>query len=303
MVGPAVPAYTLHMTQSTGQGVFAAPPRTVGAALAARMMLGSARSQVGWLVLAIGSILFWGVIRHADISGFRFQAGHVVKTSGKFLSCTETGFSLSQGHWRPTIPILRYRFQYEILGRTFEGFSFAKAPCKGGRLRVEYLMGHPEVSRIAGMRRQIYSPWVLLLAAIPVGGLFLILTAAAEGRMRVQLLRDGLTAAGKLIDKTRTNMSSGNRQVYRMTVEFTAQGGATGRVTTRTASPEKLEDRAGAPLVYDPTDLRRAALVSSLPGTVAADGAGQPVASASRWYLVLPALTLLGNVWYVFRHF
>jgi len=50
----------------------------------------------------------------------------------------------------------------------------------------------------------------------------------------------------------------------------------TGRVTTRTNSPERLEDQLRELLLYDPQDLANAFLIDDLPGTVAIDEAGQP---------------------------
>ena len=62
-----------------------------------------------------------------------------------------------------------------------------------------------------------------LIAVIPAVGMVMALVAFAEGRVRLQLplLRDGLLATGRLIDKTRTNVRVNNRRVYRMTFEYT----------------------------------------------------------------------------------
>jgi hypothetical protein len=69
----------------------------------------------------------------------------------------------------------------------------------------------------------------------------MVLAAFANGRARLRLLRDGLLATGRLIEKTRTNVRVNDRRVYRMTFEYIAQSRATGRVTTRTNRPERLD--------------------------------------------------------------
>src|ERR1017187_6408878 len=62
----------LPMSESLGRGQFAAPPRTIGTPLAALMLLGSQKSQIGWLVLVLGSFMFWLFVWHADVSAWRF---------------------------------------------------------------------------------------------------------------------------------------------------------------------------------------------------------------------------------------
>jgi hypothetical protein len=288
------------MSDSSGSGPFAPPPRTITTSLAARVTLGSLRSQVGWLLLGFGSIFFWGFIWNIDFSGWRFTFEPVGHTSGRFLRCNDTRFVRGRGEEGRRIYETHY--QFELVGRIFQGSSFAIGGCTGGRLPIEYLRAHPEVSRIAGMRRRPFGPSTLLVDVIPAVGVFMVFTGFVQGRARLRLLRSGLPATGRLIDKIRTNMGTKRGSVYQMTFEYDAQNGAKGRATTRTSRPEELEDKAGVPLFYDPADLTRAVLLADLPGRIAAGEGGQPVASPSRAFLILPALTALGNLWYVYRH-
>ena len=250
------------------------------------MLLGSQKSQIGWLVLVLGSFMFWLFVWHADVSAWRFGAGRVERTWGQALGCNDTGFFEGRSESRRGVPIYENHYRYEVAGRPFQGSSFAKGQCVGGPVEVEYLRAQPEVSRIAGMRRRPFGPWMSLIAVIPAVGMVMALVAFAEGRVRLQLplLRDGLLATGRLIDKTRTNVRVNNRRVYRMTFEYTAQSGVTGRVTTRTNRPAQLEDNVGALLFYAPADPERAVLLAGLPGSIAADETGQPVARASRGF-------------------
>ncbi|MGA3043335.1 MAG: hypothetical protein ABSF54_21385 [Bryobacteraceae bacterium] len=288
------------MTESPGNRTFAPPPRTITTPLAARVTLGSLRSQVGWLVLGFGSIFFWGFIWNIDLSGWRFAFEPVEHTSGKFLNCNDTNFV--RGQRRRTRGIYENHYQFELVGRIFQGSSFSIGGCAAGPLRIEYLRAHPEVSRIAGMRRRPFGPSTLLVDVVPAVGLFMVFTGFVQGCARLRLLRDGLPATGRLIDKTRMNASTNRGNMYRLTFAYTSQKGATGRVTASTARPELFEDKEGALVFYHPADLKRAVLLASLPGRVDAGERGQPVASPSRAFLVLPALTLLGNLWYVYRH-
>ena|SRR5580700_123786 len=285
------------MTESAARQ-FAAPPRMTGTALAARILLGSVRSQLGWLILGFGSIFFWGFTWNIDFSGLRFALEPVGRTSGRFLYCNDTQFARGRGDqdWRR---IYEIHYQFELIGRTFKGSSFATGACAGGTLPIEYLRAHPEVSRIAGTRRRPFGPSTLLVDVVPAAGLFMVITGLVQGRARLRLLRDGLPATGRLIDKTRMTSGAKRGQMYRLTFEYTSQNGATGRVTASTGLPELFEDKEGALVFYEPANPRRAVLLASLPGSIAADALGQPAASPSRAFLILPALTILGNVWHI----
>ena len=82
------------MSASYGPLPFRAPPRIAGLPLAARMMLGSTKSQVGWLVLAFGSFMFWLFAWNADLSARLFKNGRTERTWGQVLGCRDTGFSV-----------------------------------------------------------------------------------------------------------------------------------------------------------------------------------------------------------------
>lgn len=278
------------------------PPRTINQALAARLLTGSTMSQIGWLLLGTGSIFFWSFVWHADISGWRFRPELVVETHGQALGCRATGYSEGGGRYRRGTPIYENFYRYEVAGQRFERSSFAKGRCLSGPVMVEYLRPQPGVSRIVGMRRQPFGAWATVVALLPATGLGMVLAGMLIGQGRLRLVRDGLLTTGKLIQTKRTNIQSNNRQVYRLTFEYQAQHGGTGQVTMSTNRPERFSGKEGQELFYDPANLKRAVLVASLPGTLAADEAHQPVARGSMIFLLLPGLTIVGNACYVYRH-
>ncbi len=120
-----------------------------------------------------------------------------------------------------------------------------------------------------------------------------------RGRNRVHVLRFGLPTAGKLIDKVSTNTSTMGRTVYRMTFEYGSQSGTAGRVTLRTNTPARLESSAREMVLYDPQDLTKAVVFADVPGKVDIDEHGELAAGSSAAFLILPALTILGNVLYM----
>ena len=286
--------YTPHMES------LAPPPGTIAPLLAVQAMLGGAGAQIGWLLLGFGSIFFWGIAWNADLSGWRFREDTVARTSGVTLECRQTGFSQGRSSRRQWVD--RNLYRYAVEGRQFQSESFAWERCVFGPVTVEYLRLDPAISRIAGMRRWPLNAWDAMPALLPAVGLGLVIAGLLKGRWRLRLLREGLPASGRLVEKVVTASSTRGRADYRMTFEFTAHNGLTGRASLRTNRPEQLEDGPATLVLYDPADLSRGLLFRSLPGNVVIDQQGQPARSGSRAFLFLPLVTVLGNAWYVYRH-
>ena len=281
----------------------APPPRTIQPGAAVRILFGSAAAQIGWLVLGFGSIFLWVFVFHADLSGWRFRPGAFAEIRGDALLCRDTHYSEGGTKYRRGTPVYENQYAYEVEGQRYEAASYAVGKCvAGGPVRVEYLLGRPEVSRIAGMRRDVCSPWTSLVALLPGAGLVIVLVSLAKGRTNLRLLRDGQPASARLVGKSPTGSRTNGRMVYQMTFEYTAMSGAAGRATTKTSRPEKFEAGATQTVLYDPADLSRAVLVASLPGRFGTDEAGQPQVTGTAAFILLPALTLLGNGWYAWHH-
>ena len=78
------------------------------------------------------------------------------------------------------------------------------APEVGEQVTIEYLPNTPSKSRIEGMRRDLWSPWILLLALFPAGCLIAVIFSVRTGLRRCRLLRLGMLTTGKLTDKRPT---------------------------------------------------------------------------------------------------
>ena len=195
------------------------------------------------------------------------------------------------------------RYRYSVAGREFTGASYAKGQCvSGGTVTVEYLLEQPAISRISGMRRRPLSPWAMLVAVLPAVGGILAIAGLVRGQRRVRLLREGWPAEGRLTGMAPTSMRVNNRVVYRMTFAYQAQNGAAGRAIARTHEPERFENGPRPLVLHDPADLENAQVLVSFPGAITIDEQGQPAARGSFAFLLVPALTILGNAWYAYRH-
>jgi len=209
--------------------------------LAARLLLGSALSQIGWLIVGFSSVFFWAFVWNADLSGWKFRPGETARVTGVALDCRQTRLSEGGSRNRRGTPIYETRYRYEVDGHPFAGSSFATGYCYDGNVRVEYLEARPEISRIVGTRRKPFGPYVVTVGVLPAIGLTLILAGIVSGLRQRRLLRDGLPAAARLKEKVPLNMTSQGRTVYRLIFEFTAQNGGNGRVTARSSRYERLE--------------------------------------------------------------
>jgi hypothetical protein len=280
-----------------------APPRTVDVLVAAQMLLGGGTSQVGWLILGFGSIFFWFFAWHGDLSGLRLRRGRVAEVAGAASGCKSTGYSVGGSDTRRGTPVYENRYRYSVGGEDFEGRSFDTGHCvSGGSVVIEYLIGQPGYSRIRGMRRDYLSPWALLAALLPGAGLIMVLLGVRNGRRRIRLLRIGVPAVARIVEKVPTGSRTMGKVDYRVTLDFMARDGSRRSALIKTNEPEKLGSGGAEYVLYDPDAPDCAVAVAALPGRLTLDHAGRVVAGPARRFLAMPAVTLLLNAWIIFRH-
>ena len=118
-------------------------------------------------------------------------------------------------------------YEYSVAGRTFSGTSYSTGDtvAKGDRVTIEYTPGAPQRSRIAGQRRSMFSPVVLLVLIFPAIGLGVVIGATRWGSRRARLLSDGVFTTGHLVAKRPTNTTVNNRRVFELSFEFSARDG------------------------------------------------------------------------------
>lgn len=291
------------MTGSNAAIQLAPPPRVLPDSMAVRMLIGSVRSQIGWLVIGFGSIFFWGFAWQGDYSGWRFNPHQARRTYGTVMFCRQTHMSEGGSKGRGGTPIYENRYSYSVSSQPFEGSSYAVGLCRAGAtVEVQYLQQEPGFSRIVGMRRQPLSPWAAMVALLPGTGVLMVLSGFLRGRTHLRLLREGLPATARLVSKNRTYAQTNGSSVYRLTFEYTPQSGGPRRTTIRDNRPSAFEGKGENLLLYDPADPGCAALLASMPGAIAAGARGQPATRASSAFLILPAIAVLGNVLYVCSH-
>ena len=265
----------------------AAPPRHVPLSLRILNFFNGA-AQLGWGVFGFGMIFLWAFGSNADFSFATFHPGG--RTTGRVVRTVET--SASENHSR----IQASHYQYSVAGSTFEGRSYATgaAPADGAEVAVEYDEGNPKRSRISGMRRAMFGPWVAFVAVFPLAGFVILFFATRSGIKRNHLLREGILTTGTFLRKEPTNMTVNKRRVWELTFEFKDRAGMRQEVSARTTDTHRLEDESAEPLLYDPNDPARAYLLDEVPSRPRFEGNGEMAGRtvAAGFALLLPLLVI-----------
>jgi len=269
------------------------PPRHVPLSL---FIANATGSKIAWLVLAFASVFFWFFAMRADLAFIAFRPPYQ-EAEASVIGSRKTGASENK------VSVYEVRYEYSADGKTFEGKSYnvGSAPDAGEHVTVEYLPGAPQSSRVAGMRRDLWSPWMLLITIFPAGALLVVYFTARNGLRRCRLLRDGFLTTAKCIEQRGTNMRVNNQQVYELVFGFTAIDGRECTTTIRTHQVDRLRDEEEEPLLYDLTDPSRAYLLDSMPSRPKLNEVGElegrPVAAV--FALLFPLFAAAVN-WLIF---
>jgi hypothetical protein len=195
--------------------------------------------------------------------------------------------------------VYSYKYSFRAEGADYEGVSYAtgRRHEPGEPVVVDYVEGNPALSRIRGMRRAEFGPWVLFVLIFPLVGFVFIVVSLRGGLKANRLLRHGKLAWGELVSKEPTNTRINNRTVYKLTFEFQPEEGGHAQAVARSHMPEKLQDEQRERLLYDPFRPDYAILLDSLPAAPAIDLTGnlQPRNSTfAALTLLLPGIPLAG---------
>ena len=274
---------------------FAPAPRRVPVSLALVNIFNGA-TQIGWFVFGFGMIFFWLFAGNADYSFITFR-GDLARTTGKVTDVRETGASENDS------TVMANHYEYSVAGHRLTGTAYTtgSAASPGEEVTVEYKPDNPARSRIPGMRTGHFGPFVFFVTLFPLIGGVIVYFATKSGFRRAHLLRNGVLATGKLVDKSPTNMTVNDRRVYELTFEFTSRDGRRCEAQCRTSDTARLEDEQIEPLLYDPENPKVAYLLDEVPGRPEIDGTGEllgrPVAAALA--LIIPAIVIGAQVWYL----
>jgi Protein of unknown function (DUF3592) len=275
---------------------FTQPPRRVPLSLTVATVFGGF-AQIGWAVFGVGMIFFWAFVGNADLSFITFR-GAIEQTAGKVTRVEATGASVNE------TAVMANHYEYSVAGQRFAGTSYTtgSGAAEGEKVTVEYKPDSPDRSRIAGMRRGQFGPFVFFITIFPLIGFVIVYFGTKSGYKRSRLLANGVFTTGKLIDKEPTNMTVNKRRVYALTFEFTARDGRRCEAKAHTSDTARLEDESNEPLLYDPDNPTEAYLLDEVPGRPEINGVGELVGRpvAALFSFALPAIVIGANVAYFY---
>lgn len=265
-------------------------PRPVPWRTLLTVLLGSFYTRFGWLMFVLGLVTVWAVGRHADFSAPLFTLLGKETANGVVLEVRETRASEGGDEYESGRRIYEVRYTFLAQGSAREGVSYTSwdLPVPGQRVTVEYLRQDSSLSRIRGMRRELFGPSAALTLIFPLIGAGFLLRGLSQGIQGCQLLRGGRLAWATLKDWRPTNTLINNRPVIALTFEFRAQDGMDYEIVAKSHEPENLEDEPRELLLYDPADPEYAALVDHLPGSPAVNESGEVLPSP--WPALLRSL-------------
>ncbi len=267
------------------------PPRPVPFLLRAQVLFGGVFSLIGWIFFGFGMIFAVVFGSMADLTSWYHFRNPPATAPGTLLEVKDTGASENKTQ------VYSYKYSFRAEGADYEGVSYRTGRYHepGEAVVVEYVEGNPSVSRLRGMRRAEFSPWVVFVFIFPLVGFIFIVVSLRGGLKANRLLRHGKLAWGELVSKEPTNVRINNRVVYKLTFEFQPEEGGHARAVARSHVPEELQDEQRERLLYDPFRPETAVLLDSLPASPAIDMTGnlqprRPVAAALA--LLLPGIPL-----------
>ena len=269
--------------------------RIVPASVVFKLFLAGWGSQLSWALLCLGMVLFWVFFMNADLSFMHF-GGQVERVEGVVTGSEETNVTVND---EEVIANSYYFMSRDSIEFWDVSYAAGRWYPEGKKVVVEYPLAKPHLSRIQGMRREIFGPGTAFVAVVPLAALIAVLFSLKKGIRARRLLGRGKLAAGRLVDREATNTEVNGQTVYKLTFAFVADDGREYKVVHKTHETESLEDEEEERLLYDELDPQMALMVDTLPGRPELDKNGNiRPGSAAPLLFALPLLTLVGHGWY-----
>lgn len=167
------------------------------------------------------------------------------------------------------ITVYEYRFRFQPGdGLPVDGSCYTTGQTwqEGDRAMVHYLPEKPEVARLDGARRSLFSPWLILFLLIfPTVGLGFFVPSVVFGTKKIRLLRSGEITGAISISSAPTNTSVNNVPVMKYSYEFRDRQGGVYTGASNALPTEKIGDEASEPILYLPSNPYQSMLVDALP--------------------------------------
>jgi len=250
------------------------PPRPVPSSLLVRVVCGNLLHQVGWALVALGLALSWGLRVDLSIAELGLLSGSVVEHNGSVRSVEATAMTSNQGSVE-TRPVQRIGFEFsDASGAVRQGISYSNdALASGQPVTIEQSRSWPVLARIKGARYSPAGPLGLIALLPALGGLIVVAFGLWLGRRKVALLRKGLLATAKFVDRKETAASVNDEVVWALDYVFRGDDMHEHHAIVRTHRPQQYGE-TDQQVLFAPSRASRALLVATLAGKLRLDSTG-----------------------------
>ncbi len=278
----------------------------------AQMLFGGFFSQFGWLFFGLTLVFLWVAGVHIDFSSVYHFRGDTEITQGVVTRIETTGMtgpSSSRSRGSRGTPIYRYYYTYSTPDNIeYQGVSYitGRMAKENEQVPVEYREDRPSISRIEGMRRDIFEWYLGFFFILPLVGVIFIVVGLTQGARAVRLLTYGQPSLAVLVSKTPTSTRINNRRVYKFTFKFNDPSGRQFEAVAKTHKPEQMEldDQARAAILYNPSHPSDAVVLCCLSGSPYIDPRGHVRMKSTKFpgwvVLIVPLAVVIGHSTYAY---
>ncbi|MEK7257373.1 MAG: hypothetical protein AAB316_21640 [Bacteroidota bacterium] len=274
------------------------PPRMLPFFTQAVLLTGDLFSQIGWAMVALGSLFFWTSALQSEVKFWFEERADIWKEKPGWVIAAD-----STGSFEDEKPIWRYSHSFVLEGETYLGESYSAGKKFDARqvVFIRYQPENPAVNYIIGCRRSIFRWQVNLLLLMPLAGLFFLILPIRQNLKFLRLLKIGDFTRGKMVAKDPTGKSiregGAEHPIFKYTFEFEHKD-VKYRASCRTHQSHLVEDENMESILFDrfhPTYNLVYDAVPNVP-TISPAGKMMPLSPWRSWVLFLPAFTFSVNL-------
>jgi hypothetical protein len=272
------------------------PPRNIDWFTQLTILFGGFMQQFGWFFFGFGMIFFW-------IFGWNSHAMVSLGTWGKWIPTEGTIFMVEPTSARENeVVVYKITLQYQVQGQTFlsDVYKTGGGYSEGQSVKVEYNKRLPNVARMEGTRRGLFSSWALMVVIFPLVGLGFIIGSLRTNLKFLDLLKIGDYVRGKIVAKNSTGstIKINNRTypVYEYKFEFQHKT-STYFATCKTHLTENVEDEEREIILFDRFRPDKSIVYDAMPNApkILPEGIIDPAYISKGWVLLVPAISIIGH--------
>jgi len=239
--------------------------RTIPFGLKFRIWFGKIMSKIGVITFLFILPFTFVFVPYKDVISASFNDDDPVAV-GIITETMETNATVGEEM------VYGYKYQYELPDGSIHygtGYSTGNTKDNGDEVNILYKQIDPEKSKVVDLRNSLFGKEIGIFILVLQGtGLLILILSILKVRPQIHILKVGVLANGKLLNREATNVKINKQTVYEMTFEFTASNLKTYQAVVRSFEDDRLRDEPYEKLVYDPGNPEKAVLLDHLPAGV-----------------------------------